>query len=214
MTWVPAVPEMRQQPPPARRYRLLVVPADYENFFVASTQASATLTGLLFVAVSIAPHRVFGEQAEPGRQAQALSAFTAFVNVFFISFGALVPRTQIGGFTVVLGSFALIQTLSLLRLLGGWRRQRTLLRGVVLFLGSGALYGYEIALGLQLLLRPSRTEPLEALVEVLLAAYGVGLIRAWEVLGGRGSGLLSVPLERLGARFGRRSRRGSDGDGG
>ena len=187
-----------------------MVPGAYENFLVASTQASAALTGLLFVAVSIAPHRVFGEQAESGRQAQALSAFTALVNVFFISFVGLIPKTQIGGVAVILGTFAAIQTLSLLRLLPSWRRQRTMIRGLVLFLGSGALYGYEIVIGLHLLSRPSDTGPLTSLFELLLAAYAVGLIRAWQVLGGPRSDLVSAALERIATRLERSGAHPSD----
>ncbi len=42
------------------------MPADYQNFLVASTQASAALIGLLFVAVSVSRERIFGGEAEPG----------------------------------------------------------------------------------------------------------------------------------------------------
>jgi len=55
----------------------------------------------LFVAVSIAPERVFGTEAEAVRQAQALSAFTALANVFFISMASLVPTIQIGIVVVI-----------------------------------------------------------------------------------------------------------------
>lgn len=180
-----------------------MIPAGYENFLIASTQASAALTGLLFVAVSIAPHRVFGERSEPDRQAQALSAFTALVNVFFISFAGLIPNQSIGLSTVVLGGLAVIQTLSLLRLLPGWWRQHTMLQGLLLFAGSCVLYGYEIATGLQIWSRPSDTHALTALFDILLFAYGLGLARAWQVLGAPGRGLLSRALEGLEARLGR-----------
>ncbi len=89
-----------------------MIPAPYENFLVASTQASAALIGLLFVSVSIAPERVFGGQAEAEKQAR--SAFTALANVFFISFTSLIPHLSIGIVVVVIGAVALNQTLSLL----------------------------------------------------------------------------------------------------
>ena len=57
-----------------------MIPAPYENFLVASTQAGAALIGLIFVSVSIASQRVFGHEADAERQAQALSAFSALVN--------------------------------------------------------------------------------------------------------------------------------------
>lgn len=58
-----------------------MVPAEFRDFLVASTQASAALIGLLFVSVSIAPERVFGSKAEALGQARALSAFTSLANV-------------------------------------------------------------------------------------------------------------------------------------
>lgn len=56
--------------------------------------------------MSIAAERVFGQQAEAGRQAQVLSAFTALVNVFFISFSGLIPSPSTGLAVVILGSLA------------------------------------------------------------------------------------------------------------
>ena len=83
---------------------LLVIPAPYANFLVASAQASAALIGLLFVSASIAPERVFGLQAEAGRLATALSSFTALANVFSISFSSLIPNQPIGAAVVILGA--------------------------------------------------------------------------------------------------------------
>jgi len=73
-----------------------VVPTEFQPFFTASVAASAGLIGLLFVSVSIAPERVFGPASEAVRQAQALSAFTALANIFFISMTSLIPRILFG----------------------------------------------------------------------------------------------------------------------
>ena len=48
-----------------------------------------------FVAVSIAPEQIVSATAPVERRAMAASAFTALLNAFFISLGALVP-TNIG----------------------------------------------------------------------------------------------------------------------
>src|SRR5207249_1976539 len=101
----------------------LMVPAEFQTFFLASSGASAALIGLLFVAVSIAPERVFGTQAEAVHQAQALSAFTALANVFFISMASLVPGIAIGIVVTIVAIPASLQTLALLALFNHWRAE-------------------------------------------------------------------------------------------
>ncbi len=60
-----------------------MVPATFANFFLATAGAGGTLIGLLFVAVSINPERIFSEGAPKERQAVASGAFTVLVNAFF-----------------------------------------------------------------------------------------------------------------------------------
>src|SRR5581483_8938312 len=101
-----------------------MVPDTFIAYFAASAGASAALIGLLFVAVSLAPERVFGRQALVAKQTEALSAFTALANVFFISLGALVPGLNIGMLAMIVALMSLAQTLSLLALWPRWRRER------------------------------------------------------------------------------------------
>ena len=162
-----------------------VVPADYQPFFTASVAASAALIGLLFVSISIAPERVFGAKAESGRQAQALSSFTALTNVFFISFASLIPKIPIGPVVAVVAIPAILQTVGVLLLLPQWRADHTVRRGLFLFLISFGIYGFEISVGIQLWLGSSNGGAMTALLELLLGAYAIGLGRAWELLGAR-----------------------------
>ena len=177
-----------------------MIPAEYSNFLVASTQASAALIGLLFVAVSIAPERVFGAGSEAARRAMALSSFTALANIFFISSGSLIPYLTFGVMVVVAGGVALSQSLSLLTLLGSWRREGTFFRGLTLFVISAGLYAYQIVIGVQLLYSPSSPGLLTAIESLMLGIFAVGLARAWELLGAphsRGAvGLITGWLER------------------
>jgi len=169
-----------------------VIPAAYSNFLVASTQASAALIGLLFVSVSISPERVFGRQAEAERQALALSAFTALANVFFVSFGGLIPNLSFGVAVVIAGVVAMSQTLALLGLLPKWRRERTLVRSLGLFAISAAIYGYEVAVGVRLMFTSNDAGALTVLLELMLGTYSIGLARAWQLLGApRGRGTIS-----------------------
>jgi hypothetical protein len=180
-----------------------MTPASYQPFFSASVAASAALIGLLFVSVSIAPERVFGEQAEAGRKAQALSAFTALANVFFVSFGGLMPDVPLGVIVTIVSMPAVVQTLALLGLVRHWRAERALYRGIVLFLGSAAVYGFELAVGIQLWRSPANANALSELLDVLLGGYAIGLGRAWELMGAPRSGVIFGVIDILVGRLDR-----------
>ena len=60
-----------------------LVPANFAHFFLATAGAGGALIGLLFVAISISPERIFSEDAPRERQALASGVFTALVNAFF-----------------------------------------------------------------------------------------------------------------------------------
>ncbi len=76
------------------------MPVDFTAFFAASAGAAAALVGLLFVAISISPERNVGPGAPVERQVVAEGAFTALVNAFFLSLGALIPNVGIGAIAV------------------------------------------------------------------------------------------------------------------
>ena len=176
---------------------MAAVPTDYEPFLTASVAASAALIGLLFVAITLAPEKVFGEQADAGRQARALSAFTALANIFFISFATLIPDIPTGLVVVGVSAASALQTLGLLALLRHWSAQGVLWRSLVLFAGSLAIYGGELAVGAQLWANPGGRGSLTGLLELLLGAYAIGLGRAWELLGAPRTGVLMRVLARL-----------------
>jgi len=180
-----------------------MTPVAYQPFFTASVAASAALIGLLFVSVSIAPERVFGKEAQSGRQAQALSAFTALANVFFISFGGLMPDVPLGVIVTIVAMPAVLQTVALLGLLGHWRAERTLYRGLILFLASAAVYSAEIAIGIQLWRSPANPGAMSGLLDLLLGAYAVGLGRAWELMGAPRYGVIFGLIDFLIGRLDR-----------
>ena len=184
-----------------------MVTADFQPFFTASVAASSALIGLLFVGVSIAPDRVFGSGADPRRQAQAISAFSALANVFFISMASLIPTVVIG---VVVTLVAAISSMQLLGLLVTVPQRAAnaveLYRGVILFVASAAIYGVELYLGIVLWNYPHSTDALAGLLEVLLGAYGIGLGRAWQLLGAPRIGIISYVLDLVERRLSRAGR--------
>ncbi len=168
-----------------------MIPDKYIIFMQASTGASATLLGLLFVAIQLAPTRTVGPTAPLGRRATAESTFTALVNVFLISLIGLVPGTNIGKVTVIV---ALIGLAGTLRLGSDYLHTRPTRRGgvraVTLVLASLVVYALELLYAVQLIRTPSAVGSLDNLVDVLIAVYILGLGRAWALVGGQSEGLL------------------------
>ncbi len=160
-----------------------MVPDRFGNFLLGSAGASAALIGLLFVAVSLAPERVFGGSAVAEKQTEALSAFTALANAFFISLGGLIPGLSIGSLAAIISGLSLGQTATLLLLWPRWKRERRWRRAILLVLISAAIYAGELRTAQQLLVTPGASAPLTELCIVLLAAYAIGLGRAWSLLG-------------------------------
>lgn len=161
-----------------------MVPEAFKLFFSTSAAAGATLVGLLFVAVSIAPHESVKASAPIERQALSSSAFTALLNAFFISLGALIPFSNLGIITIFMGSVGLLNTLALgSHLMKQWAGWRVLLQRVILLLASIILYGYEIYFAILLLTTPNDSGPLYGMTGLLIGIYGLGIVRAWQILG-------------------------------
>jgi hypothetical protein len=175
-----------------------MIPTTFDNFFLATAGAGAGLIGLLFVAISVNPERVLGAEGQPEHQAMAESTFTALVNGFFLSCAALIPVGGIGYAGMVFATLGLVGTGRLAFRLtrahysatasrkAWWMR---LLRISFMNVVSLALYGYEFFNSSQLIRPPVSTDNLVALCDILLAIYGVALIRAWALLGARRGGL-------------------------
>ncbi|HZC06438.1 MAG TPA: hypothetical protein VE338_12450 [Ktedonobacterales bacterium] len=189
-----------------------MVPAIFANYFLASSGAGAALIGLLFVAVSLRPDKTLGGEAHPLRMGVASGAFTALTNAFFVSMSALIPLANVGDMVVIISAVDIIVTLALGRSVlwsitrprGAAAQAQTLPRSaaarVLATLGiSGLLYAYEGVTGVGLLLHPRDVGFTFTLTEILLGVYAVGLVRAWELLGGQSGviGRLTNPLHDL-----------------
>src|SRR2546430_1019318 len=142
-----------------------VMPAEFQPFFVASVAASSALIGLLFVSVSIAPERIFGEGADPRKQALAVSAFSALANVFFISMASLIPGVLLGLVVTIVAAASSAQLLGPLVRAPVWRGHGVeILRGALLFLASALIYGTELYLGVVLWIKPASSGALTGLL--------------------------------------------------
>jgi hypothetical protein len=182
-----------------------MVPAGFTNFFLAMAGADAALLGLLFVAVSISPERTFGRGAAPERQGVAGNAFTALIVAFFISTSALLPGNNVGDTSVFTAGVGLFTSARLgiqlvryhiqshsrtqphLRTQPLWLR---LVRALVTVIGSLVLYGYLFAASVQLLRQPKDIHAVAAVATLVMVCCGLGLFRAWELLGGPRQGMM------------------------
>jgi hypothetical protein len=160
----------------------------YENFFVASTGASAAILGLLVVAVSV----VNADDANPItrelRIVLAGSAFVALVDIFFVSMVALT------GDSVVLGlaslAMATVGLLATMRLIPRAKRAGNFSRGsrsrelnIAFASISAGAYSVQFALAVALLANTQSAALQRALVLVIVALYCSALGRAWVVTG-------------------------------
>jgi hypothetical protein len=172
-----------------------MVPSSFDNYFIAMAGAGGALIGLLFVAVSINPERTFGRRAHTQRQAVAANAFSAMVNAFFISAASLIPGQDVlGPITLTLALVGILSALSLAMQALHLLRQHgshwtTFARVLFMIAASLVIYGLEIANAATLIRDPSDTGAVFSLATLVLAVYGVGLIRAWELLGAPRTGI-------------------------
>jgi hypothetical protein len=176
-----------------------MVPESLNNFFLASAAIGATLVGLIFVAVSIAPEQIVQANAPIERQAMAASSFTALLNAFFISFAALIPDT-IGPFTLLMSALGITSSSFLAwNLLKERERWQNVLRRVFLIVVSLIIYGFEVYNAILIIKEPEIVGNFYALAGLLLGVYGLGLARAWQLLGARrfGLGAWLSPLQEL-----------------
>jgi hypothetical protein len=155
-----------------------MLPSDYTNYFTAAATAAGTLIGLLFVAITLRPETIFGDESTLGGRALATSAFTALVNAFFVSLIALMPHQNVGYGAAVMGLLSLVTTLRLRR------RFDSRSHYAVTTLISGLTYLGELGIGIGLIADSKNESLLSSLTYILIGGFGVALARAWSLVKG------------------------------
>jgi hypothetical protein len=165
-----------------------MIPTQLSGFFAASTGSAAALIGLLFVAVAINPQRVFGATAAP--HAIATSTFLALADAFFVSCGALISTAPLAWIALGMGVLAVVGTLGLAyTLLYQELNPRLVLQRAFLVIASLVTYGVQCWIAVRLLLEPSQSSTVYWLANLLLVVYGIGILRAYGLLGAHFTGL-------------------------
>lgn len=164
----------------------------YRDLFTAVAASAASLTGLLFVAISVQPRSARGERRDVIQQVRAAASLLAFTNVLSVSLFGLVPSNNVGYPAIVLGIIGVLFTLAGLRSMLADPVARRRIRGQLgLIALLMATFVVELAAGFALLGNGRDTDGLDLLSNVLVASLLIGVARAWELVGARDTGIIS-----------------------
>ena len=165
----------------------------YTGFFSGTATVAGALTGLLFVALSVAPDRI-RSTASVEHQAVAATAFTALIDALFVSLIGLQPGGGLRYGAVILGGIGLSSSCGMAARL--WRARNSAdlghrwpyLLGFII-----AVYTGQVISGLAV------TGPAEAELTVTFVyiMFAIGIARSWELLGYRGGGPLDLLVQRV-----------------
>ncbi len=161
-----------------------MVPTEYITFFSVMAAASATLFGLIFVAISIAPENITTKTAPIDRQVRATASYVALLNPLMVSLFALVPYQLLGIAALAISSVGIVNTLALsVTLLRSTEHVYSKFRSVLLIIASFVLYGFEFYVALQIDQMVVDKLWLSLLADLLIFITLFGIIRAWELIG-------------------------------
>jgi hypothetical protein len=152
-----------------------VIPSNYVGYFQTASQAAGALIGLLFVVVALRPGKIVGAHADPVARGLAASTFTGLVDAFFVSLLALIPGNNLGVGAAIMAVLSLYHTLRLHLGLRG-------VRHIVIFVASLLAYGFQLCIAVAFFLYPHDAGLVNDFTFVLIAAFGVALSRAWQLL--------------------------------
>ena len=163
----------------------------FTEFFAAIAGSAAALTGLLFVAMSVAPRTATEERPVVIQQVRAAAAIVAFTNALGVSLFGLVPGNNVGYPAIVAGlAGALFIAAGVRSMIADEKAQRHHVRRQLrLIVALFIIFGFELYAGIALLVDPHHTGAAELLGNLLVALLLVGFARAWELIGDRDTGI-------------------------
>ncbi|HEX3873627.1 MAG TPA: hypothetical protein VHW26_05750 [Solirubrobacteraceae bacterium] len=170
-----------------------MVPASYHSFFSGCASVAGALVGLLFVAVSISPEKLSGEQATTTFQIRAAAAFSVLINALVVTLFALLPDTNLGW--IALGtSISGLGTTSGLLLVQLREPGRRHVRDFVFVVALVPLYTYQLVNAIDLIDHPASTDALDTAAVLVVVCFLIGIARAWELLGVPRRGLVHAAI--------------------
>jgi hypothetical protein len=169
-----------------------VVTGTYRELFAATAAAGGALTGLLFVAMSVAPHQGLISGPPVIAQIRSAAALLTFTSSLAVSLFSLVPGTNAGYPAVVTGVIGIAFTAAAVRSI--WTSQAT--RGqrdhqIELILLLALVFGTEVGAGIAALASPGHGAAVQLIGYAVVTSLLVGIARAWELIGARNTGILT-----------------------
>jgi hypothetical protein len=168
-----------------------VVPTSFHDFFNGCASVAGALIGLLFVAVSISPEKLTGDEARAEHQVRAAAAFSALVNVLVIALVGLLPGASLGDVGIILAGAGLATTSALVIVL--YREHKQQIRHDVRMLAIlFVLYGLQLANAVQLDRSPGSVSGIDRQGGLAILFFLFGIARSWQLVGARAIGLASA----------------------
>jgi hypothetical protein len=169
-----------------------VLTGAYRELLPAIAGTAAALTGLLFVAISVAPRHNPSDRPVVIQQVRAASSILAFTNALAVALFGLVPGTNIGIPATVVAVIGIFFTAAGSRsIFSGHLPRRHVPRQLGLIAVLLATFGFELAAGIDLLLNPRSVGAAQLLSNLLVALLLIGIARAWELVGDRDTGIIA-----------------------
>ncbi len=178
-----------------------MVTGAFRELFVAVATAAASLTGLLFVVITVTER---GTRRLPTvvQEVRAAAALLSFTDALAVALFGLVPGTLVGYPAAIVAVVGLFFSAAAMRsFLAPAAGGRAVARHLVLTLLLLAAFIAQLFEGIELVAHPHSSGSLETLSYILVAMLLVGIARAWELAGGRNTGILGS----LGVLLGRGS---------
>jgi hypothetical protein len=164
--------------------------ASFRDLLVAISSSAGALTGLLFVAMSVTPHRDKLQGPRIIHQVRAAAAILAFTNALAVSLFTLVPGTNVAVPALVFGVTGIFFTAASARSIrasNATERQQRQQIGLMFILL--AIFGTELIAGSIGTFGRTGTGTADAIGYALVASIIFGISRAWEFVGDIDTGL-------------------------
>jgi hypothetical protein len=169
-----------------------VVSGTYWEFLAAIAGSTATLTGLLFVAMTVTGRRSASPRPAVIEQVRAAASIVVFTNALAVSLFGLVPGNNIGYPATVLAVIGIFYTAAGARsIFSSHPPRRRALRQFELIALLLAVFAFELVGGIRLILDPRNLGAAGLVCDLLVVLLLIGIARAWELVGDRDTGPLA-----------------------
>jgi hypothetical protein len=164
----------------------------YQDLFPAIADCAAALTGLLFVAMSVAHRNSPADRPVVIEQVRAAASILAFTNALTVSLFGLVPGNNIGYPATVMAVIGIFFTAAGTRsIFSGRVPRRHIPRQLALIALLLLMFAFELAGGIDLILNPHSAGATGLVSNLLVGLLIIGIARAWELVGDRATGIIA-----------------------